>query len=129
MRVDINHGKLCARDRVLSHVQHAFWLKLGQRNGAACGDLKETSARHPTTAWLPSSVRTNCRLDSTSSQDPAQKHISMHHHSIFGTSSSFGASPTKSMDPSPKGRCVLVSSPCNVPSESMRCMAPMRPLS
>src|ERR1700730_1158667 len=120
MRVNIDNEKLCTRDRVLGHVQHAFWLKLRQRDGGARRDLKETAARHPTTAWLPSSVRTNCRLDSTSSQDPAQKHISMHHHSMFGTSSSFGANRTKSTCPSPKGRCVLVSSPCNVPSESIR---------
>ena len=67
------------------------------------------------------------RLDSTSSQDPAQKHMSMHHHSIFGTASNCGASGLKSMKPSPNGRCVLVSSPCSVPSESIRWIAPMRP--
>src|ERR1051326_3001427 len=125
----INEGKSCARDRVLGHVQHCLGLKFGQRDGAARRHLEKTAARHQTTARLLKRLRTNFRLGSTSSHDPAQKHMSMHHHSIFGTSRSLGAMLSKLINPSPKGRCVLVSSPCSVPSESIRWMAPIRPRS
>src|SRR5579863_1263285 len=118
-----------ARDWMPGHVQHASRLKLGQRDRATRGDLQETTAVHPTTACAARRVRTNIKLGSTNSQDRAQKHISMHHQSMFGTSSSFGAIDWKSTEPSPNGRCVLVSSPCSVPSESIRCIAPIRPRS
>src|SRR5579864_9479822 len=107
MRVNIDDRKLCALDRVLGHVQHAPRLKLGQRDRRGRRHLQKAAARHATTACELSRLRTNFKLGSTSSHDPAQKQMSIHHHSIFGTSSSFGATAAKSTKPSPKGRCVL----------------------
>src|SRR5712692_7845286 len=103
MCVNIDHRKFRARDRVLGHLEHALRLEFGQRNGSAGRHLEKAASRHPTTARVASRLRTYRRLGSTSSQDPAQKHMSMHHHWMFGTSSSFGASALKSMKPSPKG--------------------------
>src|SRR5437899_8377803 len=130
MRVYVDDRELRLGNRMLRDPQRRFRLVFTQPDAARRGCLQqEAPARHQAAAFCPSRSATKSRLDSTSSQEPAQKHMSMHHQLMFGTASNCGASDLKSMKPSPNGRCVLVSSPCSVPSESIRWMAPMRPSS